>query len=103
MIEVTILIPLADNSGLTFSPAHVGVFETKLLDAFRGFSRLPAHVVGAWVDRETEYRDILFAYVVAVDGLIAQGQRLREVVDFARVHFRQEAIFCRYLGVAEVL
>lgn len=103
MVEVTLLIPLADNGGQTFTPAHVGVFESKLLDAFGGFTRLPGHQVGAWLDGETEYRDTLFAYVVAIDGLVKRGERLREVVDFAREHFRQEAIFLRYLGVAEIL
>lgn len=103
MIEVTLLIPLADNSGQTFTPAHVGAFESKLLDGFGGFTRLAGHQVGAWLDGETEYRDTLFAYVVAIDGLVKQGERLREVVDFAKSHFRQEAIFLRFLGVAEIL
>jgi len=103
MIEVTILIPLADNRGQTFTPAHVGWFEDKLLGSFGGFTRLPATLVGGWLDEGREYRDILFAYQVGVDGLLAQGDRLREVVDFAKSHFRQEAIFLRYLGVAEIL
>ena len=103
MIEVTILIPLADNSGRPFTPAQMGAFEAKLLDAFGGHTRLPGHVVGSWLDDGREYQDILFCYVVVVGGLVAQGERLREVVDFAKGHFGQEAIFLRYLGVAEIL
>lgn len=103
MVEVTLLIPVADNSGRPFTPFHVGVFEDKLLETFGGFTRLPGTASGHWLDGGTTYTDILFGYVVAVEGLVKGGEGLREVVDFARDHFRQEAIFLRYLGVAEIL
>lgn len=103
MVEVTLLIPVAGNSGLPFSPFHIGIFEDKLLEYFGGYTRRPGHAVGGWVDKGTKYSDILFEYTVAIDGLVKGGGGLREVVDFARAHFQQEAIFLRYLGVAEVL
>lgn len=103
MVEVTILIPVAGNSGVPFSRAHVLQFEAQVLERFSGLTRLPATVVGRWLDDGHDYRDVLVAYVVAVKGVIEEGDRLREVIDLAKSHFRQEAIFCRYLGVAEIL
>lgn len=104
MIEVTLLIPVADNSGRPFSPFHIGAFEDFVNERFGGVTRVPPHLVGHWLDDEgTKYTDILFGYGVAVDGLVSGGERLREVVDFAKSHFRQEALFLRYLGVAEIL
>lgn len=103
MVEVTILIPVADNDGVTFSPTHHAAFEAVLLDRFGGLSRLPGTVTGQWVGDGKTFTDHLVAYVVALDGLIAKGAALREVIDFAKAHYRQEAIFCRYLGTAEVL
>jgi hypothetical protein len=103
MVEVTLLIPVADNSGRPFSPHHMEAFEDLLLETFGGFTRIPGTLVGHWLDGGRKYTDILFGYMVAVDGLVKGGRGLREVVDFAKSHFRQEAIFLRYLGVAEVL
>lgn len=103
-VEVTLLIPVADNGGTPFTPYEVGVFEGYLGEMFGDFSRLPATIVGRWVgDDGTEYVDILFAYLVGVDGLVKEGARLRKLVEFAKSHFRQEAIFLRYLGIFEIL
>lgn len=104
MIEVTLLIPVADNSGQPFTPYEVGVFEAYLEEMYRSFTRLPGNVTGKWVgDDGTVYVDILFAYVIGVDGLVEGGARLRRLVEFTKSHFRQEAIFLRYLGVFEIL
>lgn len=48
------------------------------------------------------YHDTTHAYVVGLRS-ITQGALLGEVVAFAKIHYRQEAIFIRYLGVAEIL
>lgn len=104
MIEVTILVPVADNDGQTFSTSHHTIFEAFLAKRFGGFTRLPGEASGGWVDGATGryYSDRTILYVVAVRGLVG-NEDLREAVSFAKAHFRQEAIFLRYLGVAEVI
>ena len=102
MIEATILIPLADNSGHEFSATHHRAFETLLIELFGGLSRLPGETLGAWVDGGTRYDDKLISYLVALPS-ITDGGKLGEAVSFAKQHYRQEAIFLRYLGVAEII
>ena len=41
--------------------------------------------------------------VVAVEGMVKQSDALREVLDFAKAHYRQFAIYTRHLGVAEIV
>ncbi len=103
MIEVTILIPVADNSGDLFSQAHFAAFEAFVLDRFGGLTRAAQAAKGVWVDEGQRYNDELIVYVVATPSVLKDAGKLLEVIDFARQHFRQEAIFCRYLGVAEIL
>jgi hypothetical protein len=38
---------------------------------------------------------------VAIESIL-DGGTLREVLSFAKDHYRQEAIFLKYLGIAEV-
>lgn len=102
MIEVQLFIPVADNDGETFTPAHDAAFEAYLLDRFGGFSRLPGAIAGKWLNDGMTYTDTLVAYLVAMNS-ITEGSKLAEVVAFAKAHYCQEAIFVRYLGVAEVL
>lgn len=102
MIEVTILIPVADNSGETFGPTHHAKFEAFILDRFGGLSRRSESVEGLWRDQGVTYRDTNLVYVVAIESIL-DGGTLREVTDFAKHHYRQEAIFLRYLGVAEIV
>lgn len=108
MIEVTILIPVADNDGDTFATPHHAQWERFLAERFGGFSRLPGEVSGGWVDGGTGryYADRNIVYRVAVQGGLvggSGGNALREAVSFAREHYRQEAIFIAYLGVAEII
>lgn len=102
MIEATILIPMAGNDGQTFSATHHRVFEQVLLDYFGGLSRLPGSVQGVWKDGEKRYDDSLIAYLVAFPS-IGDGWKLVASADFAKDHYRQEAIFLRYLGMAEIV
>lgn len=102
MIEITILIPLAGNDGLTFAPAHHAVFEREVVDVFGGFTLLPDAAKGGWVKDGTFYPDYHLQYVVALDS-ITHGGKVADIAAFARRHYRQEAIFIRYLGLAEVL
>lgn len=103
MIEFTVLIPVVSNAGQAFSPEHDSVFEAFLLARFGGFSRAPSLVAGAWLgEGGFEYRDASRAYIVAVASVL-DASKLREVVDFAKRHYGQEAIYLRYLGLSEVL
>lgn len=103
MIEFQVLIPVLSNAGEAFSPEHDAVFEAYLLDRFGGFSRAPGLVAGAWIgEGGFAYRDASRVYVVALSSVIEAG-RLREVVDFAKTHYSQEAIYLRYLGLSEIL
>ncbi len=104
IVEVQFLIPVRDNEGMTFGPTHDAVFEAYLARHFGGFTRLPAEAGGGWVNEDGRYfADTTRLYVVAVGGLVADGEELRKAVAFAKLHYRQEALFLRYLGMAEVL
>ena len=102
MFTIEILIPAADNDGAKFSAEELAAFEGILGGLFGGFSRLPGKVAGGWVDAGRVYHDESFVYVVAVSS-ITEGAKVASVVEDAKARFRQEAIFIRYLGLAEVL
>ena len=101
MFELTILIPLADNEGREFSSDDHHAFEAFVIERFGGITRY-GEARGTWVDEGTTYHDTTLVYGVAIPSITA-GDQVREVVDFARAHYRQEAIYIRYLGVAEIL
>jgi hypothetical protein len=104
MIEVIILVPVANNDGRTFAAPHHRAFERFMMERFGGFTRLSGHAQGGWVDRATgrEYRDATILYMVGVEGLVG-NEGLREAASFAKSHYQQEAILLRYLGVAEII
>lgn len=104
MIEVIILVPVANNDGRSFSAPHHRAFEAFLMERFEGFTRLPGKAQGGWVDRATgqEYRDATILIMVAVEGLVG-NTALREAVSFAKSHYQQKAILLRYLGVTEII
>ena len=79
-----------------------GVWESLLGQTFGAYSLLPGLVQGGWVDGETTYRDDLRVYVVALKSL-TEGGDLKKVIDFAKLHFAQEAIYFAYLGQSEIL
>ena len=101
MVELTILIPVADNEGRLFSADHHRAFEAFAVARFGGITRY-GQARGTWVDEGTTYHDTTLVYGVAVPSITA-GDKVREMVEFARSHYRQEAIYIRYLGVAEIL
>ncbi len=102
MVEIQILIPVADNAGVRFSPAYHAAFEAYVVDRFGGITRFPSTATGTWADAGVTYQDRLRVYGIAMRSL-TQGALLGEVVDFAKSHYRQEAIFIRYLGLNEIL
>src|SRR5690606_10240760 len=102
MIEVTILIPIADNDGKHFNKAHFEAFESFALERFGGLSRETEKVEGLWADGGAVYKDTLCVYRVALTS-ITQGEQIGELAEFAKMHFKQEAIYLRYLGIAEII
>lgn len=103
MFEVQMLIPLADNDGETFTAAHHAAFEEAMVDAFGGFTRLPATAVGGWRNADgVMFADVTRVYAIAIAS-ITDGEKLGGIVRFAKAFYLQEAIFIRYLGVIEIL
>ena len=101
MFEAQLFVPVADNDGKVFSQTHHQVFEAKLLASFGGFTR-GAEVEGAWLDDGTVYKDRIVIYTVALQS-IAQGAEVVAAAQVAKSHYRQEAIYLRYLGLAEII
>jgi hypothetical protein len=58
--------------------------------------------VGAWVEAGKTYHDATRIYGVALRSLV-QGAQIGEVVEYAKRHYGQLAIYVRYLGLSEVL
>jgi len=102
MFEVQILIPVVSNDGVTFSADHHAAFETVAIDLFNGVTRFPSQAVGSWVDAGRRYDDATVVYGVAVKSIV-DGAKVGELVAFAKRHYRQESIFIRYLGLAEII
>lgn len=102
MVEATIFVPVADNDGMVFSNARHRIFEGFILERFGGLSQSSERVEGTWVDGERVYKDSLILYIVGLRSL-TDGGKLGEVIHFAKRHYRQEAIYLRYLGVAEII
>jgi hypothetical protein len=102
MFELHVLIPVADNDGAAFPPAHHHTFETFLLERFGGYTRFPRAAIGAWVGAGVTYRDRTRIYCVALATILDAG-KIADVVTFAKSHYRQEAIYVRYLGHSEIL
>jgi len=74
MIEVHVLIPVADNTGRTFDRQHDQLFESELLNLFGEFSCLPGTVTGQWVDAGQVYTDESRLFVVTLRS-ITEGAR----------------------------
>jgi len=102
MIEVTILIPVRDNDGKLFTDSDHQAFESYVAERFVGITQFQGNAIGTWVDEGTTYQDRTRVYGFAVPS-ITDGEKVREIVSFAKTHYRQLAIYIRYLGLAEVL
>jgi hypothetical protein len=62
---------------------------------------LTGEASGAWIDAGVVYRDSLVVYVIAMES-ITQGQLVGEVIEFAKRHYRQKALYISYLGQVEI-
>ncbi len=101
MVEITIYIPTADNEGQAFDTAHHLAFDAFILKRFGGLTKDTREVEGLWESQGRIYKDRNLVYQVSI-GSILDGGQLREVLSFAKQHYRQEAIFFRYLGITEI-
>lgn len=97
--NVLVIIPLADNAGVTFDATTFATFEVVLTDVFGGWTRLTGEVAGAWMGGPSEHHRV---YVIGLASILDAGS-LRVVVDRAKVIFRQDAIFISYAGHSEEL
>src|SRR5262245_18034325 len=99
MIEIQMLIPVADNKGVVFAEAHHALFEVQAIAVFGGFTRLPHEAAGGWVNSGVYYPDRTRVYVLALDSIV-NGVKVGELATFAKIHYVQEAIYVRYLGLS---
>lgn len=97
LIEFQVLIPLKGNDGRVFSQEHHAAFEVFVLDRFTGLSLLSGQGNGVW----KSYHDTNRIYLIAISSML-EGGLLRDVLDFAKAHYGQEAVYIRYLGLSEV-
>lgn len=103
MFEVQFLIPVVDNKKVPFTTEEHLAFEVALRAAFGGYTLIPTEAAGSWVNDNGEpMNDSTRVYIVAIAS-IAQGDRVAALAGFAKAHYRQEAIYIRYLGVSEIL
>lgn len=101
MIEVQFFIPVADNDGVKFGDVHHIAFEGFALEVAGGITLNPATATGSWIG-DKRYDDELRIYSVAIAS-ITEGDKIARIAAFAKAHYRQEALFLRYLGIAEIL
>jgi hypothetical protein len=99
VIETVLFVPLTDNEGGRFGRRDWDALEGRLV-AFGGFSRT-ANVQGRWYDSGRIYADTSRQYVVALASWWQLPIWL-EIVDWARVIFRQEALYVKVAGIAEI-
>jgi hypothetical protein len=102
MFALTILIPVVSNDGAVFTAEDHAAFEAFTIDRFGGITLIQTTAVGAWLDAGKLYRDETRVYEVAVAS-ITKGHLVAEVVEFAKAHYSQLAIYVRYLGIVEIL
>ncbi|HWA29143.1 MAG TPA: hypothetical protein VG734_26065 [Lacunisphaera sp.] len=103
MFEVQMIIPLADNDGESFGPELFASYEATAVELLGGFTLYPASVLGGWRDGAgRDVRDSSRVYAFAI-GSIAQGGAVVALARFSCALFRQDAIFIRYLGLAEII
>jgi hypothetical protein len=104
MVEVQFFIPLADNERVDFDAKHHKQFEKRLTHYFpSGWTLLPSEAVGQWKEKGIVYPDRHRISMVAVEGLLVSAGTILRLVQFAAKHYRQKAIYVRYLGASEII
>ncbi|MBI4496324.1 MAG: hypothetical protein HY689_00260 [Chloroflexi bacterium] len=101
MIKTVVLIPVSDNDGNLFSNKDWQELEARFIAVLGGYSR-HVDVPGAWRDDEGRlYDDVSRQYVVYLASF-RQLPAWLGIVDWAREHFRQEAIATEINGYPEI-
>jgi hypothetical protein len=100
VIKTSVLIPLADNEGAAFSKITWEGLHTRLAD-FGGFS-FTRGVFGFWVDAGKTYEDESRQYSISLDSW-TQFPAWLAVMQWARVEFRQLALYIEVAGHPEIL
>jgi hypothetical protein len=101
MIKATILIPKRDNAGLPFDRRTLQAFEARFADLAEGFS-ITRDVEGVRRYEGTTYVDRSDRYEMAMadwDGVAP----FLELARWARVWFRQEAIYIEIAGIPQII
>ena len=99
MIKTIVLIPVAGNDGTPFAESDWLNLEARLLP-FGGFS-VRHGVEGVWQAQGRIFRDRSREYTVALPSWWALASWLA-VVDWARSHFRQVALYIEVAGIPEI-
>ncbi len=105
-IPTTIVIPNLDNDGQPFPPRVIDELQRRLqlvqLPAPSGVGWSARTVSGVWVSPGGQrFDDDSLEYVVGLDSWMRVVRWYGDVVQWARVAFRQEAIYFSVLGIAE--
>jgi hypothetical protein len=101
MFEAFILIPAYDNDGIRFVRADYLAFESRIATFSTG-ATLRGRVSGLWLDSGQTFREPLREYEIAMESL-RQIAPFLEAAEWARVHFRQLAIYVKVAGVVEII
>jgi hypothetical protein len=96
---VQILLPVADNSGRSFSQEEFDLVKQELAQRFKGVTAfLQAPAEGLWRHEDGSDRDRIVIFEVMVEDVdIADWRRRR--TDLER-QFRQDRIVIRYLPMS---
>lgn len=103
MVKVQIYVPTTGNDGIEFGDAHHESFEKLVVSLLGGITLLPGTTKGRWMDGAIEYLDRCLVYEVAVSGIVKESPAILRIIEFAKKHYGQLAIFVTYLGIAEIL
>lgn len=103
LIKTRFLVPLQDNEGRLFSAEDFEAVEHRLVDAGLNGNRTPDVRQGWWRDVDGRlYFDRCNEYEVGIESWKQLGA-LIQVVEWARVHFRQQAMYFEAAGIPEIL
>lgn len=98
MATSLILIPTHDNEGEPFPRALFRDFETRIATVAGGVTWLPNQAAGVWLNNQgVRFDDRSYVYLVEFDDL-NRFPAILDVVRWARVAFRQEAMFVYVVG-----
>ena len=104
MIEVTILVPKHDNSGVEFTDEQIHAFERMLCSTFGGATVVSDGTRGIWLadDGERVDCDRHRRYIVAIPGMEGFVKVMDTCDDICR-RFKQDCVYVSYLGYSEIL